>query len=89
MASASSDFLIDARNITLSDTVDLPESTIEELALLITVGTGAVKVRTAGGNDVTFNVPYAGWVTPFKVKRVFATGTTVVVGNIIALVLKD
>lgn len=48
------------------------------------VGTGGnLKVRTAGGDDVTFNNIQNGSFLPINVVRVFATGTTAT--NIVAL----
>lgn len=48
------------------------------------VGTsGNLKVRTAGGDDVTFNNIQNGSFLPINVVRVFATGTTAT--NIVAL----
>lgn len=48
------------------------------------VGTsGNLKVRTAGGDDVTFNNIQNGSFLPINVVRVFSTGTTAT--NIVAL----
>jgi hypothetical protein len=48
------------------------------------VGTsGNLKVRTAGGDDVTFNNIQSGSFLPINVVRVFSTGTTAT--NIVAL----
>ena len=51
---------------------------------VIYVGTsGNLKVRTAGGDDVTFNNIQSGSFLPINVVRVFSTGTTAT--NIVAL----
>ena len=39
-------------------------------------GTGAVKVKTADGNDVTFPAVPVGTILPIRAQQVFATGTT-------------
>lgn len=39
-------------------------------------GTGAVKVTTVGGDDLTFTAVQAGSLLPVAVRRVWATGTT-------------
>ena len=59
-----------AADVTLSDTSILQPGTLY-------VGTGgSIKVRTAGGNEVTFtNVP-DGSIIPILVDMVFNTGTT-------------
>jgi hypothetical protein len=46
-------------------------------------GTGDVRVRMRGGNDVTFAAVPTGTVLPIRVTRVFLTGTTAT--NIIAM----
>lgn len=46
-------------------------------------GAGDVKVKTAGGDDVTFSGITAGTFMPVQVIRVFSTGTTAT--NMIAL----
>ena len=64
----------DAAAVTPNDSVDLPEISI------IYVGTygstGAVKVTTAQGTDVTFTGVPPGFVIPGQVRRVWSTGTT-------------
>jgi len=62
-----------AFSITTSDTVDLPNATTGG----IYVGAnGDVKVKTLGGNVVTFAAVVAGTYLPVVVSRVYATGTT-------------
>ena len=59
-----------AAEVTPDDDADL-----EFVARALWVGTGgALKVTTAKGSTVTFNVP-GGGVLPVQVSRVFATGT--------------
>lgn len=61
----------DAAAVTPSDTVDLPTPSV-----IYTGTTGAVKVTTAQGTDVTFTGIPAGFVIPVQVRRVWSTGTT-------------
>jgi len=71
-----------------SDTVNIPNPSspdgIENSGNVLYVGTGGtLKVRTVGGDDVTFvNVPNGTFI-PVQVVRVFATGTGA--SNILAL----
>ncbi len=60
----------DAAAVTPSDTVNF------ETASVLFVGTtGAVRVLTAQGSDVTFGIIPGGTVVPLQVLRVYATGT--------------
>ena len=61
----------DAAAVTPSDTVNFAEPSV------IFVGTtGAVRVLTAQGSDVTFGAVPGGTVVPLQVLRVFASGTS-------------
>ena len=61
----------DAAVVTPSDTVNFAEPSV------IFVGTtGALRVLTAQGSDVTFNAIPGGTVVPLQVLRVFASGTS-------------
>ena len=61
----------DAAAVTPSDTVNFAEPSV------IFVGTtGALRVLTAQGSDVTFNAIPGGTVVPLQVLRVFASGTS-------------
>ena len=64
----------DAAAVTPSDTRDLPEISIIYVGTYGT--TGAVKVTTAPGTDVTFTGVPPGFVIPVQVRRVWSTGTT-------------
>lgn len=64
----------DAAAVTPSDTRDLPEPSIIYVGTYGT--TGAVKVTTAQGTDVTFVGVPPGFVIPVQVRRVWSTGTT-------------
>lgn len=64
----------DAAAVTPSDTRDLPEISIIYVGTYGT--TGAVKVTTAQGTDVTFTGVPPGFVIPVQVRRVWSTGTT-------------
>jgi len=71
-----------------SDTVNIPNPSspdgIANNGNVLYIGTaGTLKVRTAGGDDITFVTVNAGSFLPIQVVRVFATGTTA--SNIIAL----
>lgn len=46
-------------------------------------GSGNIKIRTFGDNDVTLNNIAVGVPIPIKIKRVFSTGTTAT--NIVGL----
>lgn len=75
------DFCGGAILVTFSDSVDL---SIGPAPLWIT-GTGNVKVTTADGDTFVFTNPAAGTITPFLVKRVWSTSTSVSAGQIVAL----
>lgn len=61
----------DAAAVTPSDTVNFSEASV------VFVGTtGALRVLTAQGSDVTFNAVPGGTVLPLQVLRVYSTGTT-------------
>lgn len=64
----------DAAAVTPSDVRDLPEISVIYVGGFGT--TGAVKVTTAQGTDVTFTGVPAGFVIPVQVRRVWSTGTT-------------
>lgn len=64
----------DAFSISPSDTADLPNISVVYVGGFGT--TGAVKVTTAQGTDVTFLGVPAGAVLPVQVRRVWSTGTT-------------
>jgi|TARA_R110000744_G_scaffold96259_1_gene186023 hypothetical protein len=78
-----------AADVTPSDTVDIPSVSTDPGAgknngcVLFVGGAGTLKVRTVGGDDVTFNGINTGAFIPVQVVRVFATGTSAT--NIIAL----
>jgi len=78
-----------AADVTPSDTVDIPSISTAPGAsknngcVLFVGGAGNLKVRTVGGDDVTFNGINTGAFIPVQVVRVFATGTSAT--NIIAL----
>lgn len=64
----------DAFSITPDDSNDLPDIAVVYVG--DPGGTGAVKVTTAAGTDVTFVGLPAGFVIPVQVRRVWSTGTT-------------
>jgi hypothetical protein len=64
----------DAAAVTPSDASDLPTPSVIYVGNYGT--TGAVKVTTAQGTDVTFLGVPAGFVIPVQVRRVWSTGTT-------------
>ena len=64
----------DAAAVTPNDSVDLAEPSVIYVGGFGT--TGAVKVTTAQGTDVTFLGVPAGFVIPVQVRRVWNTGTT-------------
>ncbi len=78
-----------AADVTPSDTVDIPSISTDPGAsknngcVLFVGGAGNLKVRTVGGDDVTFNGINTGAFIPVQVVRVFSTGTSAT--NIIAL----
>ena len=61
----------DAATVTTSDT-----SNLREPSVLFIGTTGAVRVLTAQGSDVTFAAVPGGTVLPLQVIRVYASGTT-------------
>ena len=80
-----------AAAVTPSDTANIPNISLQSgdpitssSACVLYVGTGGnLKVRTAGGDDVTLVNLDDGVFVPLQVVRVFATDTTA--SNIIAL----
>ena len=75
-----------AAAVTPSNTTNIPSvsgGTNEEGCILYIGATGTVKVRTIGGDDVTFAGVPAGTTLQVRVVRVFSTGTSAT--NIIAL----
>lgn len=71
---------IDAKAVTPSDTVDLPDGPSRALYI---GGSGNVSLITGGGTVITFNGLNSGYVLPLEVVRVRATGTTA--SNLIAI----
>ncbi len=71
--------------VTPSDTDEIPSVTGgTNNGCVLYIGTpGNVRVKTIGGDDVTFTGVYAGQFFPVQVIQVFATGTTA--GEIVAL----
>ena len=67
----------DAAAVTLSDVDTFPPS------VLFIGTTGALKVTTAQGSDITFNSLPGGTILPLQVIRVWSTGT--VASNIIRI----
>jgi len=69
-----------AAAVTPSDTLNIPSlasaTTINNGCVLYVGGAGDLKVKTAGGDEVTFTGILAGTFLPVQVVRVFATGTT-------------
>ena len=69
-----------AAAVTPSDTVNIPSlasaTTVNNGCVLYVAGAGDLKVKTAGGDEVTFTGILAGTFLPVQVVRVFATGTT-------------
>ncbi len=75
-----------AAAVTPSDTTNIPSvsgGTNDEGCILYIGGTGNVKVRTIGGDDVVFAAVPAGTTLQVRVLRVFSTGTAAT--NIVAL----
>ncbi len=78
-----------AAAVTPSDTVDIPSISTDPGAgknngcVLFVGGAGNIKVKTIGGDEVTFNGINTGSFIPVQVVRVFATGTSAT--NILAL----
>ena len=60
----------DAAVVTPSDTANFDTASV-----LFVGNTGALRVLTAQGSDITFGVVPGGTVVPLQVIRVFATGT--------------
>ena len=71
--------------VTPSDTDEIPAITGgTNNGCVLYIGTpGNVRVKTIGGDDVTFVGVYAGQFFPVQVIQVYATGTTA--GEIVAL----
>ena len=71
--------------VTPSDTDEIPSVTGgTNNGCVLYIGTpGNVRVKTIGGDDVTFTGVYAGQFFPVQVLQVFDTGTTA--GEIVAL----
>ena len=74
--------------VTPSDTVNIPSVSTQggsgNNGCILYVGSfGDVKVRTVGGDDVTFSNVLGGTFMPVQVLRVYSTGTTA--ANIVAL----
>ena len=71
--------------VTPSDTDEIPAITGgTNNGCVLYIGTpGNVRVKTVGGDDVTFTGVYAGQFFPVQVIQVFTTGTTA--GEIVAL----
>lgn len=68
-----------AKSVTPSDTLEIPNISGGEknhgCVLYIGIG-GSVKVKTSGGDEVTYlNVPSSSFI-PVSVVKVFATGTS-------------
>jgi len=77
-----------AAGITPSDTAIIPNVSTQDGSgnngCVLFIGTGGdIKVKTAGGDEVTFTNVADGTFFPVQVVRVFATGTTA--SEIIAL----
>lgn len=64
---------IDAKAVTPSDTIDLPDGPSRALYI---GGSGNVSIITGGGSVATFVGLTAGQMLPIEVVRVRATGTT-------------
>jgi hypothetical protein len=67
-----------AASVTASDSADIAAVTggTNNGCVLYVGSFGDVKVRTIGGDDVTFKNVQAGTFLPVQVIRVFSTGTT-------------
>ena len=74
-----------AAAVTPSNTLEIPSISggVNNGCVLYIGGGGDVKVKTAGGDEVTFTGVQAGTFMPVNVVQVFATGTTAT--NILAL----
>lgn len=74
--------LNDLQVVTPNDGADLPKGPCKAL---IFTGTGTVKLTTPAGTTVTLTIS-ANWfgVTYIRATRIWATGTTISAGNIIA-----
>lgn len=81
MPSLLNDFAQGAFLVTQSDSADVTGNPVAIQA----TATGTLKVTTLEGDTFTMNVPFAGYITPFAVRRVFDTGTTVADADLIAL----
>ena len=71
-------FAHDAKDVTPSDTVDLPDTETRGACLYVgSVANGSdVKVTMEGGSEIVFKGVTAGSFLPILVTRVWATGTT-------------
>ena len=67
-----------AVSVTPSDTVDIPSVTggTNNGCVLYVGGYGDIKVRTIGGDDITFAGVLGGTFMPVQVIKVYATGTS-------------
>jgi len=67
-----------AAAVTPSDTVDIPSVTggTNNGCVLYVGGYGDIKVRTIGGDDITFAGVLGGTFMPVQVIKVYATGTS-------------
>ncbi len=77
-----------ALSVTPSDTVDIPSVSSQDGrgnngCVLYVGSSGDLKIKTAGGDVVTFTGIPAGTFLPVQVLRVYSTGTSA--GSIIAL----
>jgi hypothetical protein len=72
----------DMKVVVPNDSADLPNG---DCRALVFMGAGTVKLTTAMGTVVTLTVS-ANWfgVTYIRAKRVWATGTSITAGNIVA-----
>lgn len=60
------------------------EPAVLYVGTVATTGSPALKIRTMGGDDVTFHNPVQGSFLPVQTKRIFVSGTTGV-SNVLAL----
>lgn len=81
---SSNDFtpINDMVAVTPSDASDLPGGPCRALIL---TGSGTLKITTGAGNTITLTIS-SSWfgVSYIRAQRVWATGTTITAGNIIA-----
>lgn len=66
---------LDAYSVTSNDSTDLPNGVSRAIYV---GGAGTIACQMATGNTVSFTVPTnaTGFVLPFRIKRILATGTT-------------